>query len=146
MLATSEYEKDIGVVIDKTLKTFRQCAIAAKKANQVLGQVSCSFHFRDRHTFPKLYVQFVRCQLESSVVVRNPWTNPDISTLEKVQIRAVNLVSRLSGRSYEVKLTELHLQSLYEKRVVHFDMVQTFNILISLDNVDYRTWFETMAG
>ena len=112
--------------------------------NQALGQISRSFHFRDRHTFPKLYVQFVRCHLESSTVVWNPWSSADIEILENVQIRAVNLVSGLSGKTYQEKLSELNLQSLHERRI-RFDMIQTFKILKSINNVDYRTWFETMG-
>ena len=38
-------EKDVGVVIHNTLKPSVQCAKAAKKANQVLGQKAWAFHF-----------------------------------------------------------------------------------------------------
>ena len=38
-------EKDVGVVIHNTLKPSVQCAKAAKKANQVLGQMARAFHF-----------------------------------------------------------------------------------------------------
>ena len=37
-LETTEEEKDVGIIISKTLKPSLQCAKAAKKANQVLGQ------------------------------------------------------------------------------------------------------------
>ena len=41
-------EKDIGVMIHNSLKPSVQCARAVKKANQVLGQMSRSFHYRDK--------------------------------------------------------------------------------------------------
>ena len=44
VLESSKEEKDIGVIISDSLKPSSQCAVAARKANQVLGQMSRSFH------------------------------------------------------------------------------------------------------
>jgi hypothetical protein len=63
-LEVTEEEKDIGVIMSKNLKPSAQCAKAARTAQTVLSQVSRSFHFRDRHIFVKLYVQYVRPHLE----------------------------------------------------------------------------------
>ena len=51
-------ERDIGVIIHDSLKPSRQCAESARKANAVLGQLTRSFHYRDRHIFKRLYVHF----------------------------------------------------------------------------------------
>ena len=40
MLEASNEEKDVGVIVSRSLKPSIQCARAAKKANQVLGQRS----------------------------------------------------------------------------------------------------------
>jgi hypothetical protein len=48
-------EKDVGVMVHNSLKPSTQCTKAAKKANQVLGQMACTFHFRDKVTWVKLY-------------------------------------------------------------------------------------------
>ena len=50
-LEASEEEKDVGVLISKTLKPSLQCARAAKKANQVLGMMSRAVTYRDKFTF-----------------------------------------------------------------------------------------------
>ena len=42
-LGVTEKEKHLGVLINKTLKPGAQVAKAAKKANQVLGQMACAF-------------------------------------------------------------------------------------------------------
>ena len=41
-------EKDIGVITHASLKPSVQCSNAAKKANFVLGQISRTFHYRDK--------------------------------------------------------------------------------------------------
>ena len=49
-LESVDDEKDVGVMVSNTLKPSLQCAKAAKKANQVLGQMVRAFHYRDRQT------------------------------------------------------------------------------------------------
>ena len=50
VLESTKEEKDIGVIISDFLKPSSQCAAAARKTNQVLGQMLRSFHCRDRFT------------------------------------------------------------------------------------------------
>jgi hypothetical protein len=57
-VGTTDEERDIGVVISKSLKPASQCNIAAGRATTVLNQIKRSFHYRDRHTFVKLYKQY----------------------------------------------------------------------------------------
>ena len=44
-------EKDVGVLVTDNLKPSKHCALDAQKANQVLGQMTRAFHFRDCFTF-----------------------------------------------------------------------------------------------
>ena len=46
-LEVSAYEKDIGVIIDSSLKPSLQCSKAPKKANSVLAQLSRAVSYRD---------------------------------------------------------------------------------------------------
>ena len=63
-LGVTEEEKDLGVMVHKSLKPSVQVAKAAKKANQVLGQLARAFTYRDKVYFIKLYKVYVRCHLE----------------------------------------------------------------------------------
>ena len=65
------------------MKPSVQCAQAAKRANQVLGQILKMFHFRDKVTYIALYKRYVRCHLEFSGPVWSPWMTQDIEVLEK---------------------------------------------------------------
>jgi ribonuclease P/MRP protein subunit RPP40 len=140
-LTTTEDERDIGVCISKNLKPSMQCAQAARTAQTVLSQLTRAFHYRDRHIFKRLYVQYVRPHLEFATVAWAPWLEADKAVLEKIQQRAVAAISGLKGTSYEEKLKELGLTTLEERRH-QADMVQTFKILRGFDNVKSETWFQ----
>ena len=82
-LTEVDEEKDIGVIIHKSLKPSRHCAEVARKANIVLGQISRSFHYRDRKVFIQLYKQHVRSLLEFSAPSWLPCIAADKAILEK---------------------------------------------------------------
>ena len=48
-------EVDVGVKIHSSLKPSKHCAEIARRANGILGQLSKSFHYRDKRTFVNLY-------------------------------------------------------------------------------------------
>ena len=68
VLESTKEEKDVGVIISDTLKPSSQCAAAARKANQVLGQMSRSFHYRDRFTWILTYLLLVLLTAEDRMV------------------------------------------------------------------------------
>ena len=59
-----------------------------------------------------LYKQYVRPHLEFSTSAWAPWTESDKKLSEKVQMRALNMVSGLVQQDYEGKLRELKLETL----------------------------------
>ena len=65
VLERVDSEKDLGVIVHKSLKPSAQCAKAAGKANQVLGQRSRAVRYKN--TFLKLYSVYVRPHLEYDV-------------------------------------------------------------------------------
>ena len=98
-LATTEEEKDVGVYVTSNLKPSRQCHIAATRATAVLNQLRKNFHYRDRRTFLKLYKQYVRPHLEFAAPAWSPWLQGDQDELERVQEKAVKMVSGLSDKT-----------------------------------------------
>ena len=140
-LSKADSEKDIGVWITDNLKPSTQCREAYRVASAMLNNISRAFHFRDRHIFLRLYKTYVRVHLEFSTPVWTPWLKVDIDLLEKVQIRAVNMISGLHGTTYESKLKELKIQTLQDRRT-RFDVIQVFKILKGYDKVNPNTWFE----
>ena len=124
-LNCSEFEKDIGVLIQKNLKPSLQCAKAAKTANAVLGQISRAVSYRDKVTFLKLFRTYVRPHLEYCIQAWSPWTQGDIDVLENVQKRAIGMVTNFKGRTYEEKLAEAGMITL-EARRRRGDLLQAY--------------------
>ena len=124
-----------------TLKPTAQCQKAARTAQAVLGQISRAFHFRDRHVFMRLYAQYVRPHLEFSTQAWSPWTEADKAVLEKVQRKAVGMVSGLVSREYKDRLEELNMESLEERRH-QADMHMVHKIMREEGGLHHSTWFE----
>ncbi len=78
--------------------------------------------------FLRLYVQYIRPHLEYAVSAWAPWYETDKECLEKVQRRAVNMISSLRATNYEEKLKELGISSLDEQRK-YLDMLQTYKVM-----------------
>uniref|UniRef100_A0A8C3P8K5 Gypsy retrotransposon integrase-like protein 1 n=1 Tax=Chrysemys picta bellii TaxID=8478 RepID=A0A8C3P8K5_CHRPI len=50
-LATTNQERDLGVIVDSSLKTFTQCAVAVRKANRMLGIIKKGIEIRQRISY-----------------------------------------------------------------------------------------------
>ncbi len=105
VLEETKKERDIGVIVSANMKLTAQCSQTA--AQRVLGQLARAFHYRDRHIFLRLYKHYVRPHLKFSTQAWAPWTEGDRKSLEKVQQRAVKMMSGLKSNIYEERLREL---------------------------------------
>ena len=143
-LGKTTAERDLGVIMADNLKPSSQCAKAARTATVVLNQLTRAFHFRDRHVYVQLYKQYVRPHLEFAGPAWAPWTAADKDLLEKVQMRAIRMVSGLTGREYADRLSELGLTTLEERRH-QMDMAEVYKMVTGKGCVDPAEWFE-MAG
>ena len=140
-LVAEDKETDVGVQICSNLKPSGHCLKAAQTANQVLGQVTRAFHFRDKVTFVKVYKTYVRPHVEFATPVWTPWLECDIAVLENVQKRFVRMISGLKGSTYTEKLKELGMLTLKSRRL-YFDLIETYKYIHGYSKVDYTNWFE----
>lgn len=128
-LVKIEEEKDVGVIVHKGLKPSQQCNKAANTARGVLNSLIRNFHYRDRFIFLKLYKQYVRPHLEFACPAWSPWLISDREKLEKIQEKAVRMISGLKSRNYMERCHELGLETLESRRVTQ-DLVHAYKIIV----------------
>jgi len=132
--------KDLGVHISNTCESSLHVEKIAKSAHAVLSQVRRATTIRDSHTFPTIYKSFIRPLLETAAPVWNPTKREDVNRIEKVQKRALRMISDLGSLSYEDRLKTLGIQSLEDRRR-RGDAIEAFKTLNGFNNVDPREWF-----
>ena len=92
---------------------------------------------------PQVQMSNVRPHLEFAVTAWSPWTEADQKCLEKVQMKAVKMISGMVSHDYKDRLAELGMETLEERRH-RMDMAQVYKIVTGKDKVKSDTWF-TMA-
>ena len=137
-------EKDLGVLVDETLKFSKNIAAAAANANRKLGLLRHTFKYWSEESLVTLYKVFVRPHLEYCIQACSPTLRRDIDALERVQRRATRLVPSLRDLPYEERLKRLNLPSLEDRRK-RGDMIETFKIMKGYDQVDARKFFTLRA-
>ena len=115
-------EKDLGVVVDSTVKPTTHMAHAVMKANQLLGIIRKTFTYMDCNLNRRLYASIVRPHLEYASIVWHPYVK-----------KATMMVPGLAKMSSEERLRKMDL--LYDNTSITEGHEVTLLIPTSLNAV-----------
>ena len=141
VLAVTEQERDLGVVLNNKLGVSEQCKVARGKALRMLGAINRNVAYKNGEVIKKLYCAYVRPHLEFCIQAWSPTYEKDSWLLERVQKRATKMVNGLSNLSYGQRLKKLDMFSLRYRRL-RGDLIETFKFVHGQDTGYMKDMFE----
>ena len=139
-LRESTKERDLGIMVDNSMKFSEQCNTAIKNANSTLGLIRRAIKCKSQPIITKLYKALVRPKLEYCVQAWRPHLKKHIDNIEKVQHRATKMIEGYKNLKYEDRLTKTDLTTLEERRT-RGDLIEVFKMIKGLNKTDYKKFF-----
>ena len=109
LLRQASQERDLGVMVSSSLRTWENTQKACASARGILGAIRRSFTKLTKRTFSVLFSAHVRPRLEYASSAVYPCTMAEKNLLERVQRSATKLVEGLSRLPYNSRLKELDM-------------------------------------
>ena len=124
--------KDLGLLTSSNLSWNSHIDSVTARANKVLGFVKRTcMDLKDITTLRTLYRSLVEPLLEYSWETWNPHTQRNINRIETIQRRVTKFILK-SNEDYNIRLTQLDLQSLCNRRFIK-DVVFLLNWIYNID-------------
>ena len=140
VITSTESVKDLGIIVDSSLKFHNHTAIVTARANRILAVINKSFEYLNANVLLQLYKSFVRPILEYGNIIWGPQFILDQQSVEKIQRRATKLVSEIKDLQYVDRLNHLNLPSLrYRRR--RGDLIYTYRLFHNMLDMDSSSLF-----
>ena len=123
--------KDIGVVVDNSLKFEKHINAKIETTNKILGIIRRTYMFLNMEIFIPLYKALVCSHFDYAMSTWNPHMIKHIEPIESVQRRATKLVPKIKNLTYPDKLRALNLPTLSYRRL-RGDMIEVYKIIANI--------------
>lgn len=127
-LQSTEMERDLGIIIDKSLKFSNQVETQVNKANKILGLIRRSYEYIDNEAMKLLFTALVRPHLEFGITVWSPRYNKDKTLIENVLRRATRCIPGMKELSYMERLEKIKLPSMSYRRI-RGDLIEVYKYM-----------------
>jgi len=98
-LLKSEAQRDLGVLVQDSLKVNVQVQLAVRKPHSMLASISRGLEYKSRDVLLRLHRALVRPHLEYCEQFCAPYLRKDVLVLEGVQRRFTRMISGMKGLS-----------------------------------------------
>ena len=142
-LSTATSVRDLGFIIDRSLKFNEHISGITKKASSRVALLFRAFRTRNSHILLRCYKTYIRPLLEYGSCVWSPHLIKHKVQLEKIQRLFTRKLYRRCGlekSNYAVRLLSLDLESL-ETRRNKADLIMCYKILNSLVDASSDSFF-----
>ena len=140
VITPTESVKDLGIIVDPSLKFHIHTSTVTARANRMLALINKLFEYLSTNMLLQLHKSFVRPILEYGNAVWGPMFVLDQQSVEKIQRRATKLVREIRDLSYVDILHILNLPSLKYRRV-RGDLIYTYKLVHNLLDIDPASLF-----
>ena len=113
--------------------------MTVKRANKLVGLIRRAFSFMEKELFLMVYKCLIRSVLDYGSPVWNPNVKKYRQLLENVQRRETKLAPALNMLSYQERLRELNLPTLYYRRN-RYDLIHLFKIIAHIEDTDVENF------
>ena len=134
-LTASDFEKDLGVLVDSDLTFSKHVETQVGKANRLVGLIRRSFTYLDKDSMRQLFCAIVRPHVEFGNVSWSPRFKKQIEMIEKVQERATRVIPGMKDMTYEQRLRSMKLPSLKYRRK-RGDLIEVFKYVNNFYNAN----------
>lgn len=138
-------ERDFGIMWSSDGKVSDQCVQACRKANRVLGMINRTAVNKQPVIMTRLYKSLVLPLVEYCTAVWSPHYQKDMLLVERIQRRFTKSIPSLRHLSYSMRLKELALWRLDERRI-HADLIQVYKMFHGLTVPDVSAFFTIADG
>ena len=118
-LIATEEQCDLGITITRDFRWQKQTEKRCKTANRVLRFIARNFNYKSTELMLPLYSSLVRPHLEYEVQFWSPHLHREIDKMERVQRRATKVIPEIRNHSYQLRLKDLKLISLVQRRATY---------------------------